>query len=132
LADAVDSLIPESSDIEACIHTTDVDDVDDVVSLLSRKLGPLAPPVNPPETEIRIHEFGDGLCILQPSEDGFVSVWIRGSTVWRSSTALGRYLGHEMPCTVRCHPGKEFDRVHPQSDVFLEICGVQERLVMLR
>ncbi|MFN4031969.1 MAG: hypothetical protein ACK4LR_18480 [Acidovorax temperans] len=89
-------------------------------------------PLNSLNTELLTYEFGGGLLIVQPSEEGFMNVWIRGTTEWGSCNALGRDLAHEMACTVRCDSGKEVTGVPPESDVFLEISETQERLITLR
>jgi hypothetical protein len=112
-------------DVEVYVKTGDSSAV---VSLLSRSIGPLAPN-SPPKSELQIYEFESVSVILQPSEDGFASVWVRGSGAWPSCPALGRHLARELRCIVRCDPEREFPEVDSHSNVFLEIDGDKEHLV---
>jgi hypothetical protein len=115
----------EQRDIEAYAKTSSAGAV---VSLLSRTIGQLRSK-SPPEDALQIYEF-EGVCVvLQPSEDGFLSVWVRGSNAWSSCSDLGRHLANELRCVVRCEPGRQFPAVSPQSDVFLEIEGSRESLI---
>jgi hypothetical protein len=115
----------EHLDIEAYAKTGDTDAV---VSLLSRSIGHLRVG-GAPEEEPLIYQSGSVSVVLQPSEDGFLSVWIRGCEAWPSCPALGRHLAKELGLVVRCDPGNEFPEVSPYSNVFLEIEGSDERLV---
>jgi hypothetical protein len=67
--------------------------------------------------------------VLQPSQDGYTSVWVRGSTRWPSSPAFARFLSARLRCAVRCDPESEYPDVSPYSDVFLHIEDEIEGLV---
>jgi len=115
----------EQYDIEVFAKTGNTNAV---VSLLSRSIGPLTSSGSP-DDEPQIYQHGSASVVLQFSEDGFLSVWVRGSTAWSSCCALGRHLAKELRCVVRCDPGNEFPEVSPYSNVFLEIKGDKESLV---
>jgi hypothetical protein len=115
----------KSEDVEAYAKTSDIDAV---VSLLSRSIGALRSS-DSPEAGPRIYDAGSVSVVLWPREDGFLSVWVRGNTIWSSSPTLGRHLARELCCLVRCDPGDEFPDVSPYSNVFLEIEGGKESLV---
>jgi hypothetical protein len=99
-----------------------------VVSLLSRSIGPLTSSDSLTQWP-QIYRHEGVSVVLQPSEDKFLSVWVRGSEVWASCAALGRHLAKELHCVVRCDPENEFPKVSPHSSVFLEIDGSKETLV---
>lgn len=115
----------ELFDIEAYARTGSLGAV---VSLMSRSIGPLELS-GVPEDEPLIFQSGNVSVVLQPCEDGFLSVWVRGSAAWSSCSALGRHLAKELSCVVRCDPGNEFPEVSPYANVFLEIDGCNESLV---
>jgi hypothetical protein len=120
--------LQEQLDVEAYIKTSDVGAV---ISLLSKTLGTLEVESIPLGNELHVFTSGRVRVILQPSEDDFLSVWIRGSEAWPSSPLLGRHLASHFPCAVRCDPGDEFPEVSPYSSVFLHIeCG-RESLITL-
>jgi hypothetical protein len=100
----------------------------EVVSILSRSIGPLKSDGSSAEG-LQIFRFESVSVVLQPSEDGFVSIWVRGSSAWSSCPALGRYLARELRCIVRCDPGCEFPDASPYSSTFLEINGDNESLI---
>lgn len=115
----------ELNDIEAYVKAANPSEV---VPVLSRAIGPLKPDGSS-TGGLQIFRFENVSVILLPSEDGFVSVWVRGSPAWSSCPALGRHLARELNCIVRCDPESEFPDVSPYSDTFLEINGNNECLV---
>jgi len=117
----------DKHDVEAYAKTSDIGTV---VSVLSRVIGALENDC-PAGTDPMILKFQDTSVVLGQSEDGFLSVWIRGSHVWPTSPALGRYLATALHCTVLCDPGREFPAVSPYSSVFLQLENGRESLVML-
>ncbi len=114
-----------SRDIEAY---AEISDERAIVSLLSKAVGELQLDASQ-AANLRIYEHNGISVVVQPSEDGFVSVWIRGSTPWSSSPVLGRYLASNLRCTVHCDPEDEFPEISPHSNVFLQIKGDSENLV---
>jgi hypothetical protein len=66
----------EQADIEAYVQTTDRTAV---VSALSKCVG-LLNLDGPPEDEVHIYQAEGVFVVLQPSENGFLSVWVRGSS----------------------------------------------------
>lgn len=111
--------------IEAYVKTADRTAV---ISALSKCVGPLNLD-GPPEGEVHIYRAEGVSVVLQPSEDGFLSVWVSGSSAWSSCTELGRYFAREIRSIIRCDPGGEFPEVSPYSNLFLEISGAGESLV---
>jgi hypothetical protein len=99
-----------------------------VISALSKYVGLLSL-CGSPEGGVYIYQAEGVSAVLQPSEDGFLSVWVRGNSDWSSCATLGRYLANELRSIVRCDPGGEFPEVSPYSNVFLEISGDGESLV---
>ena len=115
-------------DVEAYARTADEPAV---VALLSTVLGPLAEDDSLPGGGPRIFDAqGNITVVLQPSDGGYLSVWIRHSDHWPSSPALGRFLARHLRCVVRCDPEREFPEVSPYSDLFLQIDGDVESLVV--
>jgi hypothetical protein len=112
-------------DVEAYVR---IESANAVVSLLSRSVGHLRSSDSPTSWP-RIYQHKGVSVVLQPSEDDFLSVWVRGSEVWSSCAALGRHLAKELRCVVRCDPETEFPKISPHSNVFLEIEGNKETLV---
>ena len=117
----------DKHDVEAYAKTSDMGTV---VSVLSRAIGALVIDC-PADTDPMILKFQDTSVVLGRSEDGFLSVWVRGSHAWATSPALGRYLATALHCTVLCDPGCEFPEVSPYSSVFLQIENGRESLVTL-
>ena len=68
-------------EVEAYAKTSDPDAV---VLLLSEAIGPLVTEGSS-EQGPRFYEFNDIAVVLQASEDGFLSVWVRGSSALPSS-----------------------------------------------
>lgn len=99
-----------------------------VISLLSKVIGPLKTD-DLSAGELQVYEYGGVKVLLQHSEEGFISVWVRGSELWPSSPAFGRYLAAELYCVVLCDPEHEFPEVSPHSSVFLQIEGNRESLI---
>lgn len=112
-------------EIEAYVNTSDERAI---VSLLSSTIGELQTD-SPPTDSLRLYSHKGISVVLTPSEDDFFSVWIRGSTYWSSSPALGRYLACNLRCIVRCDPEDEFPDLSPHSNVFLQIKDDTESLV---
>ena len=112
-------------DVEAYVKTADRTAV---ILALSKCVG-LLNLDGPPEGEAYIYQAEGVSAVLQPSEDGFLSVWVRGSSAWSSCATLGRYLANELRSIVCCDPGGEFPEVSPYSNVFLEMSGDGENLV---
>ncbi|MEN3113132.1 hypothetical protein ACFONG_16200 [Uliginosibacterium paludis] len=115
----------EAFDIEVYAK---IDSGNAVILLLSQSLGPLQQSCAHEDVGLTFHS-GSITVILQPSEDGFLSIWVRNSSVWSSCPALGRHLAKELGCIVRCDPGHEFPEINPRSSVFLEIEAGNERLL---
>lgn len=115
----------DNVEIEVYVRT---DDVDSIVALLSASVGDLEPVLSS-EPDVHIYKGSETSIVIQPSEDGFLSVWVRGHSPWSSSPALARHLAQGLLCTTRCDPGQEFPEVSPHSDTFLEIEGGRESLV---
>jgi len=107
----------KQGEVEAYAKTSDTGAV---ISLLSRTIGTLTTDCKSGEFP-RIYTFEGTTVVLGASEDGFLSVWIRGATMWPTSSAFGRCLAAQLDCVVRCDPGREFPAVSPYSNVFLQI-----------
>ncbi len=103
-------------------------DMETVTALLSSSIGPLSTDCAS-EQDPRIYTFESTTVVLGRSEDGFLSVWIRGDCRWPNPSAFGRYLAAGLDCIDRCDPGREFPEVSPHSDVFLQIERGVESLV---
>lgn len=116
---------PAPVDIEAYVQTTDLAAI---VSVLSSPVGELAPdPADPPD--FKSYSNGAVILIVQPSEDGFLSVWLRGCNIWPSCAHLARYLSKQLACQARCDPGDEYPQVSPHSNIFLQVENGNESLV---
>ena len=114
-------------DVEAYVRHGDVTAV---LRPLSITLGPLER-IASAEPWPQVHRRGDVRVVLQPTEDGFLAVWVRGSDAWPSCAALGRQLARELQCVVRCDPGDTLPGVDAQAGVLLEMDGAGERFVIL-
>lgn len=114
-----------SRDVEAYVKS---DDFHALASLLSKVIGPLTTD-DLAVSELHVYEFEGVKVLLQQSEIGYISVWVRGSERWPSSAAFGRYLAAELGYVVLCDPEHEFAEVSPQSSVFLQIDGNSESLI---
>lgn len=116
---------PTQHDVEAYAK---ISDANAVVSLLSKAIGAMEVDASSPD-DLRFYGFKSGTVILQEGQDGFLSVWVRGSNIWASSPSLARFLANELHCAVRCDPGLEFPEASPYSNVFLHIENQIESLV---
>jgi hypothetical protein len=121
----LDAMNQESIDIEAYVQT---DDAGAVASLLSVSLGALDAE-HLPEADLSIYRNEDATVLIQPSEEGFLSVSLRGLAPWKTCPALARHLAHGLRCTVRCDPGEEYPEISPYSNTFLQIKDNKENFV---
>lgn len=73
-----------------------------------------------------------GAVVLTPGVDGaFLGVWFNTPCrPWDTDAECGRAAAEALGCVVRCDPGPHSPEVHPLSDVFLEIAGGSERLLV--
>lgn len=99
-----------------------------VTGLLSSSIGPLSTDCAS-DQDPKIYAFESTTVVLGASEDGFLSIWIRGASKWPTSQAFGRYLAAALDCIVRCDPGDEFSELSPYSNVFLQIERGTESMV---
>jgi hypothetical protein len=112
-------------DVEAYVKT---DDIGSIASLLSSSLGKLSEE-NLPEADLSIYRNEETTVLVQPSEDGFLSVAVRGTAPWGTCPALARHLARSLERVVRCDPGTEFPEISPYSNTFLQIVGGKESFV---
>ena len=113
------------TDIEAFIRATDEAPL---IALLSSTLGGLVPDTNN-SLDVRIYTSENATLVLMPSENEFLSVWLRGATPWRSHVDFARFLSGALDCQARCDPGSEHPEISPYSDVFLDVHRGVEKLV---
>lgn len=104
----------------------------DIVRLLNEAGGPfVASGTN--DDGLHVYICGNSkLIITSNTQDGFVSVWLRGEPRCRSDVDFARFFAASLKCRVRCDPGADFPHVDPRSDVFLDIDGQNETLVVWR
>lgn len=118
-------MISDQNGVEAYVNASDMGAV---VAALSIAIGaPAAESAS--DVGLKMYTLQDTSAVLSESEDGFLSVWVRGTSAWPTSAALGRYLANELNCIVRCDPGREFPDVSPYSSIFLQIERGRESLV---
>lgn len=115
---------PMQGEVEA--YTTS--DMETVMAFLVSSIGPLSTDCAS-DQDPQIYAFESTTVVLGASEDGFLSVWIRGDLRWQTSLAFGRYLAAVLDGVVRCDPGREFPDVSTYSNIFLHIEGGVESLV---
>lgn len=113
------------TDIEAFIRATDEAPL---IALISTTLGGLVPDSNN-NLNVRIYTSENATLVVMPSENEFLSVWLRGVTPWRSHVDFARFLSGALDCQVRCDPGSEHSEIPPYSDVFLDVHRGVEKLV---
>ena len=118
-------MISDQNGVEAYVKPSEIGAV---VSALSMAIGGLVTDSSS-DAGLRIYTLQDTSAVLTESEDGFLSVWVRGTSGWPTSAALGRYLATALNCIVRCDPGREFPEVSPYSNIFLQIENGRESLV---
>jgi hypothetical protein len=124
----IDTLLVPMSSEQVGVEAYAKADATAIIAVLSKLIGPLEATESSNNDPLVFGNESTSV-VLWESEDGFVSVCVRGSAEWASSAVLGRFLAAELHCTVRCDPGAEFPDVSPYSNVFLEIEEDGERLV---
>lgn len=115
---------PVAHELEVYAFT---EDAAAVALALARELGPWQT-VPAPLDEPGRYEAGGAVPLLQRSQDGSLSVWLRGSDHWPTSAALGRYLAHSLGCELRCEP-EPAHGVDRHSNVFLRITPAGEGFI---
>jgi hypothetical protein len=88
-------------DVEAFLKTSDIGAV---IALLSNTLGTLEGDDSLVGDELRVFTSGRVRVVLEPGEDGFLSVWVRGSEAWQSSPTLARHLASHIPALSAATP----------------------------
>ena len=114
------------NDVEAFVQTSNIDSV---IVCLSAFLGLLTAD-EPLISERYIYRNEKASVVIQESQDGYLSIWLKGTLPWNSCTELGRHLAMSLKCPVRCDPESEFPEIDSYSDVFLQIDAAQEQLVI--
>ena len=104
----------------------------DIIRLLNEAAGPfVADGTN--DDGLQVFACGNSKLVITPNmQDGFISVWLRGTPRWRSDVDFARFLAASLKCCARCDPGADFPQVDPRSDVFLDIEGQSEALIVWR
>jgi len=121
--------LSDKPDLEA--YLAGVEPVD-IIRLLNEEAGPfIADGTNDAGQQVLARD-NLRIVITPDMQDGFVSVWLRGPSRWRSNVEFGRFLAGALKCRARCDPGADFPQVDPRSDVFLNIDGQSETLIVWR
>lgn len=113
------------NDVEAYVQ---ICNIDSVIACLSASLGALTADEHQ-ESQPYIYQNQPASVVIHESQDGYFSIWLKGTLPWSSCAQLGRYLARSLKCTVRCDPGSEFPEISLYSDVFLQIDTEKEQLV---
>ncbi|MCA9314834.1 MAG: hypothetical protein KDB73_05035 [Planctomycetes bacterium] len=96
-------------------------------------LGALRGPFHMDTTTAYQLESGEGAVVFTPSiEDGpFMSVWFNTpSRPWDTDVECARAAVAALACVVRCDPGESIPGVSPHSDMWLELDGNGERVIL--
>lgn len=115
------------ADVVAYVHDCEAAAV---LDLLSASVG-VFEQVGEIESDLAIYSAGPFTLVLEPGENNYTSVWLRGPAPWQTCVSFARHLAAQLGKVVLCDPGDEFPDVSVYSDTFLEIGPGGERLVHL-
>lgn len=117
-----------TGDIEAYLAGADPATV---VGLLGGEVGAFVTDADGENGGVQLFVCGPVKLLITPNvQDGYIGVWLRGSSRWRSDVEFARFLSTRLGCRARCDPGAAYPDVDPRSDVFLDISDGNEKLVV--
>ncbi len=95
----------DNTGIEAYVKS---DDAKSVLKVLSAELGEFALDCEIDSGQC-LYLSGDvKLLVNENIQDGYLSVWLRGTNHWKTDVQLARFLSRNLKLPVRCDPGADY------------------------
>jgi hypothetical protein len=121
--------IPTQKNIEIYARAT----VDQVVAWLHKVIGPVTP--DPLFAPLDAYQCSAGIVFLRTGigDGSFTEVYFckSGDGPWATDVDFARAASPGLACLVHCDPGAYYPNIHPASDIFLQVDGDSEKLILI-